>query len=113
MDALQLLVLWDKPSISKGHLRPSADITATLKGIYIQGARMTSAAGIDECHSDTPSWNLIPHCYLSWVPADGVVRFKFTIFIRQCVIYYTTHTMLFSELYSDQWTTYRESAALC
>ncbi|KAI9564905.1 hypothetical protein GHT06_008646 [Daphnia sinensis] len=72
MDSLQLLVLWDKPSLSKGQSRASAEITATLNGIHIQGARMTSGVGIDECYSDTPSWNLIPHCYLSWLPVDEV-----------------------------------------
>lgn len=82
MDSLQLLVLWDKPSLSMGQSRASAEITATLNGIHIQGARMASGVGIDECYPDTPSWNLIPHCYLSWLPVEDVVRTTSIVFIR-------------------------------
>lgn len=68
MDSLQLLVSWNKS-------QTSVDIsTATLSGIYIQGARMTSAVGMEECFVETPSWNPIPPCFLSWVPLEDAVR---------------------------------------
>jgi hypothetical protein len=68
MDSLQLLVSWNKS-------QTSVDIsTATLSGIYIQGARMTSAVGMEECFVETPSWNPIPPCFLSWVPLKDAVR---------------------------------------
>lgn len=88
MDSLQLLVLWDKPSSSKDQSRASAEITATLNGIHIQGARMASGVGIDECYPDTPSWNLIPHCYLSWLPVDDVVRTTSIVFIRLRIFFF-------------------------
>ena len=75
MDSLQLLVSWSsKSSKETSRSRTSVDITATLSGIYIQGARMTSAVGMEECFIETPSWNSIPPCFLSWVPIDDTVR---------------------------------------
>lgn len=113
MDSLQLLVLWDKPSSSKDQSRASAEITATLNGIHIQGARMASGVGIDECYPDTPSWNLIPHCYLSWLPVDDVVRTTSIVFIRLRIFLTKIYLLLFAEVFSDQWVAYRESATVC
>ncbi len=75
MDSLQLLVSWNKSSQPTNYSQTSVDIsTATLSGIYIQGARMTSAVGMEECFVETPSWNPIPPCFLSWVPLEDAVR---------------------------------------
>jgi hypothetical protein len=74
MDSLQLVVSWNKPSHSTSRSRTSVDVTATLSGMYIQGARMTSAIGMEECFVETPSWNSIPLCFLTWVPIDDAVR---------------------------------------
>lgn len=71
MDSLQLSTSWSKPSASQS--KTAYDVTATLSGIYIQGARFTSGVGIEECHIDTPSWNPIPPCFLSWVSAEDAV----------------------------------------
>lgn len=76
MDSLQLLVSWNESSQPTERSQTSVDTTATLSGIYIQGARMTSVVGLEECFVETPSWNPIPLCFLSWVPSEDVVRKK-------------------------------------
>ena len=72
MDTLHLSTSWNKPSTNRK--QGSAEVTATLSGIYIQGARMASGIGMEECYVETPSWNPIPPCFLSWIPAESAVR---------------------------------------
>lgn len=71
IDSLKLSTSWDK--FNANHSRTFSEIMATLSGLYIQGARMMTGSGMEECKIDTPSWNAIPPCYLSWIPADSRV----------------------------------------
>lgn len=75
MDSLQLRTWWDKSNVDQS----SSQIVASLSGIYIQGAKMVSGIGIEECRIDTPSWTPIPICYLTWVPSDETVSQLFSI----------------------------------
>ena len=67
MDSLVLKTSWDKKS-------KTSDITATISGLYIQGAVMKSASGLEPCSRDTPSWSPAPSCSLTWTTADEVRR---------------------------------------
>lgn len=78
MDSLQLTTSWNK--LSASNLRNG--VTATLSGIYIQGARMATGIGVEECKVDTPSWTPIPPCFLSWIPVDNVVSLSMLQFIE-------------------------------
>lgn len=69
MDFLKLSTSWDKKSL----VSIDEKVTATLKGIYIQGAKMNSTGtGLEECDEETPSWNPVPPCFLTWILDEKV-----------------------------------------
>lgn len=71
MDALQLSTAWDEKSTTKA--QASQKVSATLNGIYIQGAQMKSGAGLEQCEVETLSWNPVPACTLSWMVVEEKV----------------------------------------
>lgn len=72
MDSLQLATSWgETPAARSGKLQK---VTATLSGIYIQGAQMKRGLKMEDCDVETPSWNSVPYCFLTWLTVEEMVR---------------------------------------
>ena len=60
IDSLSLTTSWQEDRAKK------INLTASVHGMYIQGAVMNSGVGMGHCNRDTPSWNPVPPCSLTW-----------------------------------------------